>query len=476
MWSAPARWSMGLLAPGDWKAKWIGLEGGEGKPQEFVGSQWIGGGDTSSHKLYLRRDFDVAADNPTSSGLTMLIATGSISVSINSKQVFESKEAKSPMLVDISPFIHAGRNVMAVSVTPAADVSPALVGYIELKFADGVRKVIQTGDEWRVAWQEAADWKKDSFDDSAWPVANVIGPYGMKPWGELGWQWRPRLAARILRKQFVASAFVRRATLYMSGLGLSEAYLNGQKVSADVLSPALSEYAKRVYYTTYDVTKLLRPGTNAVGVILGNGRYFQPRHSGAIVQAGYGYPKLRLQLVMDRTDGKTEIVTSDETWKLTTEGPIRANNEYDGEVYDARKEMPGWSRPGFNDSVWPSAQVVNGPTGILSAQPIAPIRVTESLTPKSVHEVRPGIFVFDMGQNMVGWCRLTVSGPKGSTVVLRHAERLRPNGMIYTDNLRMAEATDTYILKGEGTEVLRTRQFTAYADSPVARGVRSYPN
>src|SRR5208283_2310399 len=161
---------------------------------------------------------------------------------------------------------------------------------------------------------------------------------------------------------------VKRATLYISGLGLSEAYLNDAKVSDDVLVPALSEYDKRVFYLTYDVTKRVAPGANALGVILGNGRYFAPRHNVPTFMRTFGYPKLLLQLEIECGDGKLERVVSDQSWKLTTEGPIRANNEYDGEIYDARQEMEGWSRPGFPDAAWQQAQVVEGPAGVLTAQ------------------------------------------------------------------------------------------------------------
>ena len=320
----------------------------------------------------------------------------------------------------------------------------------------------------------SARLEQSSFNDSSWEAAKVLGPYGMAPWGEVGvgdgilQQHWPAIGKRrmgvanrpsgaLLRKDFTAPAPVKRATLYVSGLGLFEAYLNGEKVGHDVLVPALSEYDKRVFYLTYDVTKLVRPGANAIGVMLGNGRFFAPRYNIPTAMRSFGYPKLLLQLEMEMADGKVERVCSDETWKLTTDGPIRANNEYDGEIYDARKEMAGWSRPGFAATGWQQAQVVEGPAGVLSAQPIAPIRVTETLKPIAVHEVRPGIYVFDMGQNMVGWCRLTVAGPRGTKVTLRHAERLRPNGMLYMDNLRSAEVTDTYILKGNGTEVYEPR-------------------
>ena len=160
---------------------------------------------------------------------------------------------------------------------------------------------------------------------------------------------------------------------------------------------------------------------------------------------------------IDYDDGTSTEVVSDESWKLTTAGPIRANNEYDGEDYDARMEMPGWSAAGFNDEAWQKAQVVAAPGGQLCAQMIAPIRVTQTLKPVALTQPKPGVWIYDMGQNMVGWCRIKVSGPRGTEVRLRHAETLKPDGTLYLDNIRGAKVTDTYTLKGSGTEVYEPR-------------------
>ena len=266
-----------------------------------------------------------------------------------------------------------------------------------------------------------------------------------------------RLAARMLRKDFVVSKPVARATAYVSGLGLSELYLNGRKVGDQVLSPALSDYTKRVFYVTHDVTAQLQPGANARGVWLGNGRFYAPRTTAPTATTSYGFPKLKLQLEVDYADGTRDTVVSDDSWKLTAAGPISANNEYDGEDYDARQELPGWASPGFADAAWSPAQVVAAPAGMLVAPMIEPIRVTGTLKPLTITEPKPGVFIFDMGQNLVGWCWLHVSGPAGTQVSLRHAEILKPDGTLYLANLRGAKVTDTYTLSGNGTETYEPR-------------------
>jgi alpha-L-rhamnosidase len=250
---------------------------------------------------------------------------------------------------------------------------------------------------------------------------------------------------------------VRRATVYFSGLGVSELYLNGRKVGDHVLSPGLTEYPKRAFYVTYDVTRQLRREENALGVILGNGRFYSPRSRAYSSMPSYGFPKLLLQLRIEYDDGSISDIVSDDSWKLSADGPIVANNEYDGEEYDARKEFPRWSKPGFDDSSWKPVQLVSSPVGALVAEMIEPIRVTQTLKPRSVSEPKPGVYVFDMGQNMVGWCRLLVSGPAGTKVSLCHAETLNPDGTLYLANIRGAQVTDTYTLKGRGREVWEPR-------------------
>lgn len=259
------------------------------------------------------------------------------------------------------------------------------------------------------------------------------------------------LSARMLRHEFSLEKKVKSATAFISGLGLFEFHINGEKIGDQVLAPALTEYDKRTFYMTFDVTKNLAD-KNAIGVILGNGRYFGPRSGGTERTKTYGFPKVICQIEIEFEDGTKTTIVSDETWKLTANGPIRKNSEYDGEYYDARMEFPGWNQAGFNDLGWNSANLVEKPGAKLEVQPNEPIKITEEIAPVSVKELSPGTFIFDMGQNMVGWIELFVKGQKGDKITLRFAERLNAEGSLYLDNIRTAEVTDTYILKGEGDE------------------------
>ncbi len=289
------------------------------------------------------------------------------------------------------------------------------------------------------------------------------------------------LSARMLRHEFNVRKKVKSATAFVSGLGLFEFYINGQKIGDQVLAPGLTEYNKRAFYMTFDITKNLIADKNALGIILGNGRYFAMRSGGNEKTRNYGYPKVICQLEVEYEDDSKETIITDENWKLTTNGPIRKNSEYDGEFYDARMEMSGWNTPGFDDADWINAKVVEKPGEKLVAQPNEPIKIMEDISPVSVKEIKPGKFILDMGQNMVGWVELFVKGKSGDKVSLRFAETLNEDGTLFLDNIRTAEVTDTYILKGEDEEIWEPRftyhgfrfiEMTGFPGTPTLKSIK----
>jgi alpha-L-rhamnosidase len=317
-------------------------------------------------------------------------------------------------------------------------------------------------------WSAPAEWSMGLLQPEDWQ-AKWIGrdePAGSEAPDR-------RLPARYLRTEFTVGKSVRRAMVYYCGLGTSELYLNGAKVGDHVLSPGLTDYDKRALYVTFDVTRQLAAGKNAIGLILGNGRFYGPRTERT---RNFGFPKAILRLDIEYQNGSSAAVVSGPEWKLSTHGPILANNEYDGEEYDARLELAGWNRAGFDDSAWEAAHLVTAPAGPLAAQMAEPLRVVDRLVPVNVKLVRPGVWIYDMGQNMVGWCHLLVTGPKGTRVQLRHAETLAPDGSLYVANLRTARATDIYTLKGEGVEEYEPRftyhgfRYVELTESPVPGG------
>lgn len=256
------------------------------------------------------------------------------------------------------------------------------------------------------------------------------------------------LPARYLRQEFQVTGKITRAVLYLSGMGVSTTYINGKNVCDDILGTLPSEYTKTVYYNTYDVTPLIRRGRNAIATVLGNGYMLGLRKE----HTSYGLPRLKAQLVIE-TDRDTIVIPTSEQWKATCNGPIRANNLYSGELYDARHEQQGWNMPGFDDSSWQQAARMDNPRGMLQPQPSPGRRTQEILLAKSIRKTEDGRYIVDMGQNMVGQLRVKLTGKAGQPVIIRHAERLAPEkeDAIYTDNLRSARCTNTYIPAQDGT-------------------------
>lgn len=255
------------------------------------------------------------------------------------------------------------------------------------------------------------------------------------------------LPARYLRRTFFVGSKVRRATLYISGMGYGQTYINGKPVSKDVFGTLQTDYTKTVYYNTYDVTSFLRRGNNAIGSVLGNGYVlgFNPSC------ASYGLPRLKAQLIVETGHDTLTIVTGSD-WKVTTEGPIRRNHLYNGERYEAAREMKGWTTSFFDDSAWKQAQILQAPTGVVQAQPSPGMQVQKELKAKSVRRTSDGRYIIDMGQNMVGQLRVRLAGKKDVPVVIRHAEILDPKNpdQLSVANLRSAKCTDTYIPASDG--------------------------
>ena len=265
---------------------------------------------------------------------------------------------------------------------------------------------------------------------------------------------KTRLAARYLRKDFALKNDIKEARLYVSGMGVYSTYLNGSEVAPDeLLKPTLSWYSKRVYFNTYDVTEMLNSGDNAIGVILEGGRYTSIRYNeanpnwdGTNHVFGFGTPRLLLQLEVTYKDGQKETIVSDETWKITNQGPIRTSNEWDGETYDENFDLGDWTKADYDASSWLQAELVEAPEGQLSAQPNPNITVMEKLKPVSMFQ-KGDKWYLDMGQNMVGFIDMKARGQQpGDVITLRFAELLTPDSLLYTANLRSAECTDRYIV------------------------------
>jgi alpha-L-rhamnosidase len=293
-------------------------------------------------------------------------------------------------------------------------------------------------------WSAPAFWEMGILEPESWKaswisIASEPDIKGPKP-------------TQNFRKDFSAAKKVKSARIYITSLGLYQLFLNGKKVSTDLFTPGWTSYKNRIQYQTYDVTSMIQV-KNAIGVILGDGWY--RGNIGWVSQNGYYGSKLALlaQLQINYTDGTSETIVSDKSWKVTNNGPITESDIYDGEVYDARKEMPDWVSSGFDDSKWERVAITNQSKKILVAPQGVPVKAIEEIKPVKIITTPKGETVFDMGQNMVGWVRLKVQGKKGDQVAMEFAEVLDKEGNFYTANLRSAKCSDVYILKGEGQEI-----------------------
>ena len=296
---------------------------------------------------------------------------------------------------------------------------------------------------------------------------------------------KTRLAARYLRKEFNLSENIAEARLYVSGLGQYSAYINGVEVAPDeLLKPALSDYRKRVYFNTFDVTDMLKNGDNAIGMTLAGGRFTAMRYNAANPDYDFtdnvlhfGTPRMILQLEIIFCDSSKSLIVSDESWKITNKGPIRTSNEYDGETYDENFELDAWTLPNYDDSSWLDAKSVETPKGELKPQPNPNIKVQDSLTPVAIFK-KDDKWILDMGQNMVGVLEMNISGQKpGDTITFRFAENIYPDSTIDVRNLRSAEATDRYIVKTcHGASLRWKPMFTYHGFRYVAiSGLRDTP-
>ena len=275
----------------------------------------------------------------------------------------------------------------------------------------------------------------------------------------------------MLRRDFALSGRIASARLYVTSLGLNAIELNGRRVGDHLFSPGWTSYDKRLQYETFDVTSLLQSGANTLGATLGDGWY--RGHMGfSGKRNNYGTRvALLAQLVVQYADGRSQVIGTDTTWKAAT-GPIIVSDIYDGETYDARLEREGWSRPRYDDRNWRGVRTLDGITATLIAPQGPPVRRMQELKAVKMLQTPSGQTVFDLGQNMVGWVRLRVSGTAGTSVRLRHAEVLDKAGNFYTENLRGAQETVQYTLKGGGVETYEPH-FTFQGFRYVA--VEGYP-
>ena len=289
------------------------------------------------------------------------------------------------------------------------------------------------------AWSNEERFGIGLLKENHW-TGRWIGLERLMPGEERG--LHTRLAARYVRKEFELDKPIRCAIAYVAGIGLHELHVNGVTYNRYVMQPMPTDYRKTVLYNTYDITDALKE-QNCIGIVLGNGRLFPMRQTKPYKIPTFGFPKCRINILITYKDGTTKRISTDEKWRVTADGPIRSNNEYDGEEYDARKELTGWDMVGYDDSHWLKAERTEIPLGTLRAQ-MAPGMVMDDLTPNP-SPTGKGSHIYDFHQNMAGWIAFTPTGKPGDTIRVKYAEKLNADGSLYLENFRDAQSEDVYI-------------------------------
>jgi alpha-L-rhamnosidase len=310
--------------------------------------------------------------------------------------------------------------------------------YWQVKVWDGKEKESE--------WSETAFWETGLFSPSDWKAR----------WIEMESDTNRYSPSPHFRKEFVVSKTVTRAVVYVTSHGLYELHLNGEKVGDQVLTPGWTTYGKRLQYQVYDITGKLVKGNNAIGAVMGDGWY-----RGTLAwNSSWGIYGKRLGLLMQMrityADGSEDMIVTDETWKCNNDGAIRMDDIYNGEIYDANKKLTGWNKLGYDDRNWQNVITANYSVPLVAGESV-PIRKIQEIKPVKIFRTPNGSLVADMGQNMVGWVRLKVTGPKGTMVRIRHAEVLDKYGEFYTENLRSAKCEIQYTLAGTGEELYEPR-------------------
>jgi alpha-L-rhamnosidase len=462
-----------------WKADWIGYETVEEAAVRKAPAAWIASPDQAA--LTTERDAetkiayraDVTIDKAVKSATLYATGQDTVAAWVNGKQVLQASPFpawrqmpwKKFVRADVADSLKAGANLVAletVRYTPTKNNTPPMIATLFVEYADGSTSVFASQAGWKCAASAAAGWEQPGFDDSAWKSADEWKQPSGSRQPPLGHPWIPD-SVKALRHSFKISKPIKSARLYSTALGSYEMFLNGKRVSEDVLAPGWTDYRERVVYQAYDVTSLLNAnGDNAIGALLAPGWYEtplewfqQPNNYGATP------PSLRAQMRIEHTDGSVEWVSTDATWRART-SHILQSELYDGETQDSRqttKTLAGFTTTGGNTSDWSPAIAISPASVRIEAQEYQSIRKEREIAAKSVNQPKPGVYVFDFGQNLAGVERLHVTGPKGTDVQVRFSEILNDDGTLYTDNLRTAKATDHFILSGSGVEEF-TPQFT----------------
>jgi len=379
--------------------------------------------------------------NVLQSAYRVLVADNPVLLNANNGNIWDSKKVNSSASIQV-PF--CGKKLQATKTY-----------YWKVMVWDKLNRPSEWSrtDRWQMGLLSPAEWKQakwigyKTMPDSLRLVPGLANPADTR-WNK-GADVLP-----LLRKEFSVSKKLKKATVFVTGLGQFDMSLNGEKIGDHFLDPGWTQYEKHALYVTFDITEQLKQGNNVIGLMLGNGFYFIPGDRYHKLKTQYGYPKMICRIYLQYQDGSVEDIISDQSWKATA-GPVTFSSIYGGEDYDANLELPGWDAPGFDDSAWKQASITDGPPE-LDAQTEEPLKICAQFLPKKITRLKPGVWLYDMGQNASGIPFIAVAGKKGDVIKITPAELLDNNGYA----MQTAVGTPVYFnytLKGKGIETWQPR-------------------
>lgn len=482
-WSEPAFFGVGL-DPEQWQADWIGFDKTREldlPPAPFEGSKWIWAFDAT----------DKPVEETVFVGVLNLpkdvrIADSELAITVSGNYRFywgleqfgmsddRPESWRRPYIRPMSERLHSGANLFVIKASQIGTDPVGLLFKLTVRTEKGQEYSLVSDESWR---HECGVDPFTVTDCSSWEACRAVASYGDSPWGIIHGAVNLLPPPAIVRTTFPTVKLVKQATLYATALGWFDIHLNGARVNESYFDPGWTDYRKRLYYRAYDVTAALIEGTNVIGCVLADGWY-----SGYIgwchQRDVYGrYPRFRAQLHIDYEDGTQEVIATSPAWKASI-GPTLEADILMGETYDARQELGGWQSPDYDDASWSSVDMGCELDPVLQAHPSQPVVAlsAEQFHPVEITHPTADVYIFNLGQNFAGIVQLQVKTARpGQVIRIRHGERLKSDGSLYTFNLRTARATDTYICRGDAEEIWSPR-FTFHGFQYVeVRGLLEAP-
>lgn len=452
VWSEPSQWEMGLLHPSDWSGVWLAVEDENERGDRLAAPRWVEGASPSPTQP---RSFRLSFQSGARRGLLTLVADGAISGLRLDGNPLEFP-ARDPNAFGGAPAARVdlqltpGEHVLTLEVAPIAGFftkpTVALAAQLRLVEVAAVRRI-------------SDGWETRIGVDAPWINASAAERQPVFPW--------PPTPARLLRRGFLRNGVVGRARLHVASLGGYRLWLNGTRIGDDELQSEPADYDRRIPCRSYDVTHLLREGSNVLGALVGDGffaSYQAPEGRFAYESAPR---RIRIVLEIEGAGGEVQRVVSNKEWRHSI-SPLLMSELYAGEDQDLRLWPDGWLEPGFDASAWSEVWEAPTPSAICSPAEAEPIRIVRKLPPASIRKLAEDRFLIDFGQNFAGRVRLHVNGEAGQQIRVQHAEVLDGHGSPDRRNLRAARAEDRYILRGdpagERLEPMLTYQGFRYAE------------